>query len=161
MTVLIDVCFLTILYNCIITVEFLLTSSGCILLTWAEKLMFMLDGSPHTDTGWQIPQLHLTVLFSSPTRGEELEDFYCLNKHHGITCACSVMSTLCGPMDYSLPSSSVYGIIQARILAWAAMPSSRGFSWPGIEPSSLASPALAGRFFTTTTTREAVGKKTR
>ena len=33
--------------------------------------------------------------------------------------------TLCDPLDYSLPGSSVHGIFQARILEWAAMPSSR------------------------------------
>ena len=33
---------------------------------------------------------------------------------------------LCDSMDYSLPGSSVHGIFQARILKWAAMPSSRG-----------------------------------
>ena len=33
-------------------------------------------------------------------------------------------------MDYSLPGSSVCGIFQARILDWAVMPSSRGYSWP-------------------------------
>ena len=38
--------------------------------------------------------------------------------------------TLRGPMDYSLPGSSVHGILQARILEWVAMPSSRGSSWP-------------------------------
>ena len=27
--------------------------------------------------------------------------------------------TLCDPMDYSLPGSSVHGITQARILEWA------------------------------------------
>ena len=32
--------------------------------------------------------------------------------------------TLCDPMDYSLPGSSVCGILQARILEWVAMPSS-------------------------------------
>ena len=32
----------------------------------------------------------------------------------------------CGPMDYSLPSSFVHGILKARILQWVAMPSSRG-----------------------------------
>ena len=37
-------------------------------------------------------------------------------------------------MDYSLPGSSVHEILQARILAWVAMPSSRGSSDPGIEP---------------------------
>ena len=34
--------------------------------------------------------------------------------------------TLCNPMDYSLPGSSVHGIFLARILKWVAMPSSRG-----------------------------------
>ena len=36
--------------------------------------------------------------------------------------------TLCDPMDCSLPGSSVLGILQARILKWVAMPSSRGSS---------------------------------
>ena len=30
--------------------------------------------------------------------------------------------TLCDPMNCSLPGSSVYGILQARILEWVAMP---------------------------------------
>ena len=34
--------------------------------------------------------------------------------------------TLCYPMDFSLPGSSVYGILQARILEWVAIPFSRG-----------------------------------
>ena len=33
-------------------------------------------------------------------------------------------------MDHSLPDSSVHGILQARIMEWAAMPSSRGSFWP-------------------------------
>ena len=33
--------------------------------------------------------------------------------------------TLCDPMDCSLPGSSVDGILQARMLEWVAMPSSR------------------------------------
>ena len=37
--------------------------------------------------------------------------------------------TLCDPMDCSLPGSSVHGILWARILEWATMPSSRGSSW--------------------------------
>ena len=28
---------------------------------------------------------------------------------------------LCDPMDYSLPGSSVHGILQARILEWIAI----------------------------------------
>ena len=36
--------------------------------------------------------------------------------------------TLWNPMDYSPPGSSVHRILQARILEWVAMPSSRGSS---------------------------------
>ena len=35
---------------------------------------------------------------------------------------------LCDPMDCSLPGSSVHRILQARILEWAVVPSSRGSS---------------------------------
>ena len=43
-------------------------------------------------------------------------------------CAKSLQSylTVCNPMDYSLPGSSVHGILQARILEWVVMPSFRG-----------------------------------
>ena len=37
--------------------------------------------------------------------------------------------TLCNPMDCSPPGSSFHGILQARILELAAMPSSRGSFW--------------------------------
>ena len=36
--------------------------------------------------------------------------------------------TLCDPLDYSPPGSSVRGILQARILQWVAISSSRGSS---------------------------------
>ena len=36
--------------------------------------------------------------------------------------------TLCNPMDCSPPGSSVHGILQVRVLEWAAMPSTRGSS---------------------------------
>jgi len=38
--------------------------------------------------------------------------------------------TLSDPMDCSLPGSSVRGILQARILEWVAISSSRGSSPP-------------------------------
>ena len=47
-------------------------------------------------------------------------------------------STLCDPMDCSLPGSSVHGILQARILEWVAIPFSRDLPNPGIEPRSPA-----------------------
>ena len=37
--------------------------------------------------------------------------------------------TLCDRRDCSLPGSSVHGILQAKILQWVAMSSSRGSSW--------------------------------
>ena len=37
---------------------------------------------------------------------------------------------LCNPVDCSLPGSSVHGILQARVLEWVAMPSSRWSSQP-------------------------------
>ena len=38
--------------------------------------------------------------------------------------------TFCDPIGCSLPGSSIHGILQARILEWFAMPSSRGSSQP-------------------------------
>ena len=38
--------------------------------------------------------------------------------------------TLCDPMGYSLPGSSVHGIFQARVLEWVAISFSRGSSQP-------------------------------
>ena len=37
---------------------------------------------------------------------------------------------LCDPMDYSPLGSSVHGLLQARILEWDAISSSRGLSQP-------------------------------
>ena len=41
--------------------------------------------------------------------------------------------TLHKPMDCRPPGSSVYGILQARILEWVAIPFSRRSSWPKDE----------------------------
>ena len=45
-------------------------------------------------------------------------------------------------MDYSSPGSCVHGILQARILAWVVLPSSRGSPNPGVKPASSVAPAL-------------------
>ena len=48
--------------------------------------------------------------------------------------------TLCHPMDCNPPGSSVYGILQARILEWVAMTFSRGSSMsPALQADSLPS----------------------
>ena len=50
-----------------------------------------------------------------------------------IFCACMLSHVwLCDCMDCSLPGSSVHRILQAKILEWVAMPSSRGSSWPRV-----------------------------
>ena len=61
---------------------------------------------------------------------------------------------LCDPTDCSPPGSSIHGILQARILEQAAMPSSRGSSRPRDQTWSPVSPAFAGGFFTTSATWE-------
>ena len=53
--------------------------------------------------------------------------------------------TLHDPIDYSLPGSSVHGILQARILEWVAIPFSKGFSQPRDQTHISCS---VGRFFT-------------
>ena len=52
--------------------------------------------------------------------------------------------TLCNPMDYSPPGSSVHGILQERILGWVAISLSRGSSRPR-DRTWVSS--IAGRFF--------------
>ena len=54
-------------------------------------------------------------------------------------------STLCDPMDCSLPRSSVHGTLQARILEWVVMPSSKGSSQP-TDWTQVAN--IVGRVFT-------------
>ena len=52
--------------------------------------------------------------------------------------------TLCDPMNYSLPGSSVLGILQARILEWVALPFSRGSSWVR-DPTCVSYVSCIGR----------------
>ena len=61
--------------------------------------------------------------------------------------------TLCNPMDWSSPGSSVHGILQARILEWVAIAFSRRSSWPSDQTQVS---HIADRFFTIWATREAL-----
>ena len=61
--------------------------------------------------------------------------------------------TLCNPVDYHLPGSSVHGILQTRILEWVAISSSRGSSQPR-ERTGVS--WIAGGFFTSWAIREAL-----
>ena len=48
-----------------------------------------------------------------------------------------VQPCITDPMDYSLPVTPVHGILQARILVWAAISSSRGILDQGLNPRLL------------------------
>ena len=61
--------------------------------------------------------------------------------------SCSLCPTLCNPMDYT-----VHGILQARILEWVVIPFSRGSTQSRDRTQDS---HIAGRFFTSWTTREA------
>ena len=67
-------------------------------------------------------------------------------------CMCCHLSTLtlCDPMNFSPPGSSAHGRTPPPC------PPPGDLHNPGIKPMSLKSPALAGRFFTTSATREAL-----
>ena len=73
--------------------------------------------------------LHLSfslieTYFELTSRIIRLKKCFCCFK---LLCVLSFFSGvwLCSPINCSLPGSSVHGILQARILEWAVMPSSR------------------------------------
>ena len=65
--------------------------------------------------------------------------------------------TLCDPMACSLPRSSVQGILQARILEWVVISSSRGSSPPRDQALIPCVSWIAGWFLTCWATGEVHG----
>ena len=101
---------------------------------------------------------HFLLLGIFLTQGLNLGLLYCrriLFTEPPCMLRCFSHVQLCDPMDCSLPGSSVHGILQAGILEWVAVPSSRDLLYPGTKPASLTFLVLAGSFFTTNTTWEA------
>ena len=64
----------------------------------------------------------------------------------------SECQTLCDPVGYNLPGSSIHGILQVRVLEWVAISFSRESSRP--KDRTRVS-CIAGRHFTIWDTREA------
>ena len=97
---------------------------------------------PGCDLGWMVFSLRGPVCLhlDNPV----LPFFVCVLNH-------SVLSDSCDPMDCSLPSTSVHGILQVGILEWVAMPSFRGSSW-SMDWTWVS--CIAGRFFTVWATRK-------
>ena len=104
---------------------------------------------PNAEHGARNKVGHLSPAFSP------LSPLHCLMDimHACVSHFAQSYLTLCNPLDYSPHSSYIHEILQARILEWVAMPSSRGFSqtrdWTQVS-------CIAGRFFTIWTTREAI-----
>ena len=92
------------------------------------------------------PLLHLCCVTATkaPCEGQG-------HSPHQYELATQSCPTLCDPMDCSPPGSSIHGLLQTRILEWAATPSSRGSSRPRDGAWGT-----AGRFFTIWGTREGV-----
>ena len=120
--------------------------------TWVQPLGWEYPLQKGTAThssivGWRIPwteeprRLHSTglqrpftrLLISVYMHAQSL--YSCLN--------------LCDSMDCSPPSSAVHGILQATILEWVAMSSSRGSSQSKNRSHPSLSPALEADSFTT------------
>ena len=81
--------------------------------------------------------------------GESSIDIYTLCMHAKLLQWCL---TLCDAMDCSPPGSSDHGILQARILEWVVMSSSRGSSRLR-DPTRVSYASCTGSgFFTTNTT---------
>ena len=81
------------------------------------------------------------------TQTVQVKQVYCTAyKLYSIKCP-----TLCDPMDCSPPGSSVHGILQARILEWGAISSSRGSSRPRNRTQIS---CMAGKFFAIRATRQ-------
>ena len=76
--------------------------------------------------------------------------FQLLGQYLYVSCMHAKLLQLCltlfDPMDCSLPDSSVLGILQARILKWVVMPSSRGSSWLRDWTHVSCSPGLQADF---------------
>ena len=77
---------------------------------------------------WLSDWTELNILLDKNTQQPGIEgNFPNLIKLKLVTQSCL---TLCDPMDYSPPGSSVHGILQARVPEWVAISFSRGSSWP-------------------------------
>ena len=87
--------------------------AGRFFTSWATTEALVLRGSYFISPKKQEPAQALCV---------ELISLVCVSH--------SVMSDSFNPMDCSPPSSSVHGILQARILEWVTIPFSMGTSWP-------------------------------
>ena len=90
------------------------------------------------------------MIFLSYSQPVIFQGSYVISKWSEVAQLCP---TLCDAMDYSLPGSSVRGILQARILEWVATSFSRGSSQSRDQTRVS---CIAGRHFNLWATTEAL-----
>ena len=86
---------------------------------------------------------YLTLLFMSP----QIQNGDNNSTYRACILSCLSHVRLCDPMDCSLPNSSVHWILQARIVEWVTMLSSRE-SFQSRDRTPICIFCIGGRFFT-------------
>ena len=94
----------------------------------------------HVESSWIRDEIHISCI------GRWILNHWTTREPPGFHSSCfGHVQIFCNPADCSLPGASVWGILQARILEWAAISSSRGSSRP--RDWTCVS-CIAGGFFT-------------
>ena len=126
--------------------------------TWREDAIYrpqkkptLLTPQSQTSNCWNWEKLYL--LFETPNPWYFIMaalGVYVLSHFSGAQLCVTLWTAAC---QAPLWRRDVHGMLQARTLEWAAMPSSRGSSPPqGWNLSLLMAPSLAGGFFAPSTT---------
>ena len=104
---------------------------------------------------WQLGGLYQWVLPKFLLWDIPWDFTYECKKGHCVCVCAELCPTFCGPMDCSPPGPSAHGIFQQEYWSRLPFPPPKDLPDPEMEPVSLASPALASGFFTTSATWEA------
>ena len=122
-------------------------------LQWKTRTWWQPPQSGHICKQWWKRKLYSEVSFKKTYTGSK---WSCWGPYNCVPVCAQSCLPHCNCMDCTSQGSSVHEVFQVRILEWAAIASSRDLPDPGIELMSLRFPALAGRFFATSTTWEAL-----
>ena len=107
-----------------------LNTNTCVPQDGSKGWLLCLKSNGQEDKIWPTDRLDNSQFINSHTT-QQIHHTYihvraCLHAQSFQSCL-----TLCNPMDCNPPASFHYGISHARMLEWAAMPTSRGLSQPG------------------------------
>ena len=102
-------------------------SSYAVCWRFSRHILFFPVQFPNSSQVFYKPWLVFIAFVFSPA-GRMLTPTYCFQVFSQLSLC--VYLTLWGPMNCSLPGSSVHGIFQARLLEWVAISSFRGSSQP-------------------------------